>query len=216
MSLVLTILLWILAVVGIILAAVLLVPVHVRAAGQVRGLTASGWARARWGFGFISIKANPETGVALYWLGLRIWRFKFKGHKEPRPEKKKKKRPSSKKRSRAAKTAEADKGFGWFWRNQRMFYWMAGRMYRTLHLKGRIEGTVGLGDPADTAYLWMLLWQLEGRVPGLELSVRCDWQDEELDLNGDVRAWVWPLQVLLVAAFTFLRRDVRRALRSAT
>jgi hypothetical protein len=204
MSLALTILLWILAIVGIILALVLLVPVHVRAQGQVRGLSASGWARARWGFGFISVRASPESGVALYWLGLRIWRFKMKGHKKPRPEKKKKK-----------KEEKADKGSGWFWRNRRMLFWIAGRMYRTLHLKGRIAGTLGLGDPADTAWLWMFLWQLEGRVPGLELSLQCDWQDEELDLDGDVRAWIWPLQVLVVAAFTFLRRDVRRALRSA-
>ena len=201
MSLLLTILLWILAVVGIILAVVLLVPVHIRARGRVQGLSVSGWARARWGFGFISIKADPQTGVALYWLGLRVWRFKMKGHEEPKPEKKKKEK--------------AGRGSGWFWRNRRMLFWMAGRMYRTLHLKGRIAGTVGLGDPADMAYLWMLLWQLEGRVPGLELSVECDWQDEALELDGDVRAWVWPLQVLLVAAFTFLRRDVRRALRPA-
>jgi hypothetical protein len=202
MSLALTILLWILAVVGIILAAVLLVPVHVRAEGRVRGLSAAGWARARWGFGFISIRANPETGVALYWLGLRVWRLKMKGHKKPEPEKKKKEK-------------QADRGFGWFWRNRRMFFWMAGRMYRTLHLKGRMAGTVGLGDPADTAYLWMFINLLEDRVPGLELDVRCDWQDEALDLNGNLRAWIWPVQVLLVAAFTFLRRDVRRVLRSA-
>lgn len=201
MSLLLTILLWILAIVGIILALVLLVPVHVRAQGQVKGLSAFGWARVRWGFGFISIKANPQTGVALYWLGLRVWRFKMKGHKDPKPEKKEEKKP--------------EKGFGWFWRNRRMHSWMAGRMYRTLHLKGKISGTVGLGDPADMAWLWMFLWQLEGRVPGLNLLVECNWQDEELDLNGDIRAWVWPLQVLLVAAFTFLRRDVRRARRSA-
>jgi hypothetical protein len=202
MSLALTILLWILTVIGIILAVVLLAPVHIRAAGRVRGISASGWARARWAFGFISVRADPQNGVALYWLGLRIWRFKFKPHKGPKKAKKKKEK-------------KPDKGFRWFLNNRRMFYWMAGRMYPTLHLKGRIAGAVGPGDPADTAYLWMLLWQLEGRVPGLELSVQCDWQDEELDLDGDVRAWIWPVQVLWVAAFTFLRRDVRRALRSA-
>jgi len=200
MSLALTILLWILAVIGVILAVVLLAPVHIRAAGRLRGISASGWMRARWAFGFIGVKADPQTGVALYWLGLRIWRFKFKGHKKPRSEKKAKKE---------------EKGFGWFWRNRRMLFWMAGRMYRILHLKGWIAGSVGLGDPADTAYLWMLLWQLDGRAPGLELLVQCDWQDEELDLDGDIRAWIWPVQALWVAAFTFLRRDVRRALRSA-
>jgi hypothetical protein len=53
-------------------------------------------------------------------------------------------------------------------------------------------------------------------VPGLELSVECDWVDEALDLDGNIRAWVCPAQVGIVALFTFLRRDVRRVLRSAS
>ena len=62
----------------------------------------------------------------------------------------------------------------------------------------------------------MFLWQVEGWVPGLELLVECDWQEEALDLSGNIRAWICPAHVLLVAAFTLLRRDVRRALRSAS
>jgi len=206
MSLLLTILLWILATVGIILAVVLLAPVSIRAAGRVQGLSASGWARASWAFGFLSFRADSKSGVALYWLGLRIWRFKMKWHKESRPEKKKKEK----------KEKKPDKGFGWFIGNRRMFTWMAGRMFRTLHLRGRISGRVGLGDPADMAWLWMFLWQMEARVPGLELPVECDWQDEVLDLEGNIRAWVVPVHMGIVALFTFLRRDVRRALRSVS
>ena len=90
MALALTILLWILAVVGIILAVVLLAPISLKAAGRVKGISASGWARASWAFGFFSVRADSKAGVALYWLGLRIWRFKMKPHKEPKPKKAKK------------------------------------------------------------------------------------------------------------------------------
>jgi hypothetical protein len=73
---------------------------------------------------------------------------------------------------------------------------------------------LGLGDPADMAALFALLSQAQQRWRRLELDVACDWTEEVIDLEGTVRAVVWPVELAIVLLVVRLRPDVRRALRA--
>ena len=87
-------------------------------------------------------------------------------------------------------------------------------MLSTLHLTGQVKGSLGLGDPADTAWLAVLLMQLESRFERFRWAVQIDYTDEVIDLNGRIQAWLVPGQLILVGLALFLRRDVRMALKT--
>ena len=87
-------------------------------------------------------------------------------------------------------------------------------MLGALHLRGRIEGTVGLADPSDTAILHGMLATVGGGGEQFAIDVDCDWMDETLELDGAVRGFVWPPQAAVVLLVLWVRRDVRRALRA--
>jgi len=64
------------------------------------------------------------------------------------------------------------------------------------------------------AALFALLSQAQDGWRRLELDVACDWTEEVLDLEGAVRAFVWPVELAVVMLVVRLRPDVRRALRA--
>ena len=198
MELALTILAWLGLVLGSLLALLLLVPLDARAEGRIADGELDGRARVRWGGGFLSVRFGPK-GAALHLLGLRVLRLRGGGPEKPRDEDEGK--PG---RHRPA---------GWYWRHRRTL-WRAGlRLLRTAHPRGRIHGRVGLGDPADDAALCAVLSGAAGRWPRLELDVDCDWVEEVVELEGSVRAIVWPLGLAVVLLVVRFSGDVRRALR---
>jgi hypothetical protein len=187
----------------VLLLLALLVPLHARAWGRVRDDRADGRVRVRWGGGVVSFLAAPE-GLELRILGLRVSRLR--GARKERGEKK----PEAKKRDRDGK----QRGPGWAWRHRRTLLRAMGRLLAALHPRGRVAGTVGLGDPMDMAALFALLASADERLRRLELDVACDWTEEVLDLDGTVRVLVWPLELLIVLLVVRLGADVRRALRA--
>ena len=84
MSVVLTILLWLLAIVGGFLLLLVMVPVHIRATGSISGWSVDGRAEGRWGWGFVAVRAARGQGVGLYLLGLRLYRFEADDDKKER------------------------------------------------------------------------------------------------------------------------------------
>ena len=207
MSILLAVLLWIAVVLAGLLLLVLLVPLSVRAHGGVHGERAGGRLDVRWGGGVIRVTAGTEEIGRVRVLGLPLFRVGGGRRREkPRPERKKDERRKEKGSQRRMRLGEA-------WGHRRTL-WMAGRrMLGTLHLRGRIEGTVGLADPSDTAILHGLLATVGGGRR-LAVDVDCDWMDETLELDGTLRGFVWPPQAAVVLLVLWLRRDVRRALRA--
>ena len=90
------------------------------------------------------------------------------------------------------------------------------RFVGLFHIRGIIQGEVGLDDPADTAWLGMLCQLAAARVPGLILALRIDYTGEVLQISGNLRTWLWPAQVVLVAIGQLFRRDVRQLLRATS
>lgn len=203
MDLALTILAWIGIVLGALLGLVLLVPLHARAGGRLSGLRGTGRVRASWGWFALVLRAGPGEGVRIRLFGIPVWRYKGRSH-EPDDE------------AGAGEKAERKPGpsAGQLWRNRRVLWSALLRLVGTLHLRGRLAGRVGLDDPADTAMVDLFLGQLRQRVRAVDWRVQCDYVDEVLELEGQVRMWIWPVQVVWVALVTWLDRDVRRALRA--
>ena len=103
----------------------------------------------------------------------------------------------------------------WFLRHRRTLLRAAMRLLGSFRFDGWIRGSFGTGDPAETATAWALLQVVDGRIPHLHLDVTPRYVDEGWDLEGDVRFGVWPIRTAVAALGLLLRRDVRRAMKTA-
>jgi hypothetical protein len=197
------VLLWTLAAVLAVLLVLLIVPIHVRAEGGIHGMSLSGKAAIRWGWGLVSVRMAPGSGFTLHVLGIRIWTFT--GSDEPEPEK-----PEEPK-----KKGRKGPGLRWFLEYRRHAWKLLKRLLDTLRLRLRVTGELGLGDPADTALLAALLGELERSQELVELEVQPDWLDETIELDGDLGARIWPIHIGLILLGALLRKDTRRMMRAA-
>lgn len=218
MSVLLSILLWILAVLGGLLLALLLLPFGLRAAGSVHQGRADGRFAAGWAWGLISLRLARD-GLTLRLLGLRIHRLQLGGGQRGRArqdeqKQKAEKDKQEKKEKKDKQDAGEQGGARGLLRHRRTLLRMIGRLIRALHVRGRLRGTVGLDDPADTAYVALLLALLAGRTRGLALEVDCDYTDEQIELDGWIGMRIWIIELGLVALGLLLRKRNRRALRA--
>ncbi|MEW6426312.1 MAG: DUF2953 domain-containing protein [Bacillota bacterium] len=82
------------------------------------------------------------------------------------------------------------------------------RLFRSLHLKLRLEGEYGTGDPALTGYLTAALAALNSE--SRDLSLRPNFKEAFLDLRGEFRCRVVPAGLLLHTGGFLLAAPVRR------
>lgn len=193
---------WLAGIVAALALLVLVVPIRVTAAGKLRGLRPSGSLEALWGYGVVGFHARPGEPATLKIFGIPVRRFRKKEEKRPEPEGEKRKKPRKKSR----------RGLRWLWRNRHTFRELWNRAVRSLALQLKVTGCIGVGDPADTAQLQLLLqWAASAsqRIDASELSL--DWTDEVIEIQLTARARVWPAGLLAIFLSTFLRRKVRRA-----
>ena len=167
------------------LLALLVVPFRARALASVHGASPRGELRIDWGWGFLGFEV-ARGGAALRLLGLKVWSFGPRTPGEPKAEEKK---------ERGGAIAALRAGF----RHRRPLFAIASRLALSLHLRLVVRGVVGAGDPADTALLFAALRALE-ELPGVELDLRPEWLDEELevDVRGGARIVVAELLVAVV------------------
>jgi hypothetical protein len=194
------VLLWILVgLIGLILV-LLLIPFHVRAAGQVDDSHWEGSLVARWAWGLVSLRSEGSL-PDLYLLGFRVYRFKKRPAKaRPKPARRKRPRP----------------GLGTLLRHRRTAFALARRLVHALCLRLRLTGTVGLDDPADTAWLMQLLGRLNRSTPAVHVALEPDWLEERLAVQGAFSARIWPIQFALIGLGAYARRDTRLMLRAAS
>ena len=92
---------------------------------------------------------------------------------------------------------------------------MGWRALRALHPEVRVAGTVGLGDPADTATLLTLLAQIDLLTyDGFDLDLRGDFLGETTQLFGHARVWIVPAELGVVLLIWAIQRDTRQVLRT--
>ncbi|BDG02865.1 hypothetical protein AMOR_18610 [Anaeromyxobacter oryzae] len=198
------------AFLGLVLLVVLL-PFRARATGSVHDGAPAGEARVDWALGLLSVDVAARR-AALRVAAIPVARFDLATVRErkkeerrrarPREPRREKRKPGTPARARAV-LAEREALRG-----------IAARLARALHLRVRARGTVGTGDPADTAALIALAAAL-GALPGVELALGADWMEEALELDVELAARIWIAELLVVAAAVLLARRNRRALRAA-
>ena len=199
---------WFFIILGILLALLVLVPVHFRAGGWVEDSDFGGGLMVAWGFGLLSVRASRGQPLSLHLFGFRVAHLRGDRdddrEREPRKDKPRKDKP----RKDKPRKDKRRRGLGWAWRARGVF----ARLLRTLHLRGRLRGAVGTGDPADTALLGAVLHAVTGSLPTVDVAIHPDYLDARLELEGQVRGRLWLLETAVVALACLARRDTRRLL----
>jgi len=211
-DLALTLLLWLLAVLGGLVLLFLLLPVHVSADGQANVVLIDGEAEARWAWGLVSLRLTPERGAWIHLLGrpVRRVRRRASAHREDEADE----APEQTGETPRRRDTGGRRGLGWMLHHRHALLRVVKRLYRAMGVHARLEGALGLDDPAETATLWGLLMQMQGWLPGLELAVRPDFMDEQLDLRGTLRGRIWLAHLLVIVVGQLLRADTRQMLRA--
>lgn len=90
---------------------------------------------------------------------------------------------------------------------------MLRRALRLVHPRVEVRGTLGLGDPADTAWAWTVAHRLGAVLPPwIEIRLEDDLLEVDTHLDGRVEGRVVPAEVLAVAVGWLVRSETRRVL----
>jgi len=196
------VLLWIVAAVGGLITLFVLVPIHLRAEGGVHDQSLEGQVWVRWAWGVLTVGMTPDRTTTVHLLGWRIWTFHQGGSKDkPDPEPKPKKK-------------KAKGWLQWLAQHRQTGLQFVRRLIHTLRLQLQVRGELGLGDPARTALLSRLLWELNRVSPALSINVEPDWMEEHIGLDGALRARVWLAHLGLVLLGGLLNHETRRMIRT--
>jgi hypothetical protein len=224
-DLALTLLLWLLCILGGLLLLFLLLPVHVSADGEANVVLIDGEAEARWAWGLLSLRLTPERGAWVHLLGRPVRRLRRRAGSytdedgdengdEDGDEDGDAEAPEQAEEADEPQGSGGRRGLGWALHHRRALLRVVKRLYRAMGVRARLEGALGLDDPTETAVLWGMLMQVQAWLPGLELAVRPDFMDEQLDLRGTLRGRIWLAHLLLIMAAQLLRADTRQMLRA--
>jgi len=192
-----------------ILALVLLVPFGVSARGAFGEDEVWGVVELCWGSRLMRFRWGTEEETALELCGIRVRRFRAAHEKRE-----------------ATRGEEEDASRDWRrWvgrsRLQRVLRSdprVAGRMLargvRALHPRLRLEGRVGLDDPADTATVLAAVRVLREVLGGpIEVRLFDELLESRTQLFGRVGVRIIPAEVAIVLLGWFFRSETRRLLR---
>lgn len=194
---------WTAIIIGLLLLALLLIPVRIRLRGLADDQKGFGYqAVIDWAFGLIMVYALDGQPVSLFFLGLRVWRFSFKPWKKGKAEKKLKDKLYS---ARAVSR--------WIQKYFRRINLIIKRFARAIFLKGYITGRIGLTDPADTAKIAFFCDRLQIREGRFQLAIACDYGHEMINMKACVQATLIIGYLGLVALRLILERETRIMLR---
>ena len=181
-----------------VVAVVLLVPISARADGALGEDELWGVAELRWGHSIAMVRVGSEVGGQLYLFGIPLFRLPAIS-KPGEDEKKKRKGP------KLGRLLSQD---------PRVLASMMARGLRALHPQLHIGGTVGLGDPADTAFMLTAVRRIDLLVTDrIELDLRDDLLEDTTQLFGRMRAWMIPAEIGLILLLWVIRSESRQVLR---
>jgi hypothetical protein len=200
-----------LTLIVVLLLVLLAVPFRLQAAGDIDDDHISGTAGAAWAWGFIAVRASSNEGASLHIAGMRVARLGADGdHKRKR----KKRRKTDKRTRRRA----GESTFGRWLDRSPLYFRCANRLLRSCRLRIALRGTVGLGDPADTALCIAFLLLVASTAEWAEVQVVPSYIEEALCLSGRTVARVWlghmAFVILATVVLPLLHRAIRRAVSS--
>ncbi|MDX9721563.1 MAG: hypothetical protein RBU37_12510 [Myxococcota bacterium] len=195
-ELVLTVLLWLLAVLGVLLAVLLLLPFRLRADGGVHEGQFFGDARLQWAWGLVGLRYE-QGALAVRVLGVRVGRVRVASSKR--------RKPSKKNKAKRMNLRE------WLKKGPNYLPWIR-RLAKALKLELAIDAELGLDDPSHTALLQQLLQPLSLLGPWLRLRLRLDYLDEKIEIAANLRARVWIIQVSMLLMGMLVNTQARRLL----
>lgn len=200
----LTAFVWTAIVIGLLLLAVLLIPIRIRLSGLVDDQRGFGYQVViDWAFGFLMVYAVDGQPISLFFLGLRVWRFSLKPRKKEKAEKKLK-----------DKLYSAKAVSGWIQKYFQRINLIVKRFARAIFLKGYISGRVGLPDPADTAKIAFFCDRLRIQEGRFQLAIACVYGHEMINMKACAQATLIIGYLGLVALRLILERETRIMLRS--
>lgn len=204
------------AIIGGLVALVLVMPLSARAEAELDGDEGAGWrARIAWAFGVVSLHLDKH-GTIVRVFGLRVARTRWVGETPAEREAKRTRAVKKAAKHEAKKDTKEDSGRGLFWflASRRGLVAIVRRYLRALHLSGRVEGVIGLAQPDQTALLHQVLLLVERNVPTGLVAIDVDWVDELVELEGHVSGWVWLLEIVGITLWFFLHPKWRRVWRA--
>ncbi len=187
------------------IAAVLFVPISVRAEVDAGENVLSGGAELRWGHSIAMVRVSSEAVARFYLFGVRLYSMPvtFDGKDETKIKKKKRRK------KRMGPNLRQLLGDG-----RPILVKMIARGARAFHPHLYIDGTIGLGDPGNTALLLMAARQIDSLVTDrVVLNLRDDYLEDTTQLVGHFNAWIVPTEVVLILLIWLVRSDTRRVLR---
>lgn len=186
---------------GILLAIILLAPIHLEVSGEhAEGFNFLG--RFNWVWGLLSIEIIRSKGIYHWSLG-------GLGLKKSMPKNSKKATPG-KKTSRSTKKRASSFGNISAYLNQQLFAAVKTALFkliRALHLQINLSGTYGFDDPSLTGVVTGLLAALN--TGGGSINLDPDFSRGVADIRGSIRGWFSPLQIIIICVIFFLRKPVR-------
>lgn len=190
---------------GLLLLALVMLPWALVAEAGLRDVTPSGSVQLRWGWRLVTVQVHPNEGLVVRLLGLAVYRRRWgSGRKD--------KAAAAEKKERKKKRTRYRKGLRWALQHRKALSEMLAQLVAACHPTGRLAGTVGLGDPAATAWATGLTAMLSSRCRGCELDLQWDWLDEVVDLELRAGGWLVPAHLLAIAVGWMVRGRTRRAL----
>ena len=172
MDLLASILLTLFAALGVLLAALLVMPLSASVEGAVDAETLQGrlLLRARWAFGLLGLDYAVGRGATLRLFGLPVARVASGG----RSARKAASKPKRAKKPKTSKRPRRKRGARWAWGHRQILLRAALRLLGTLHIRGRVSGVVGLPEPDDTVWLGLALYRVAARLPAGTLDLDLD------------------------------------------
>lgn len=206
------ILLSLLVALGALIGLVLVMPLSVQARGAVSAsaLTATFGLKVRWAFGALGLDVD-RSGQVFRLFGIKVWRSSNRNKTEKKNPRERARQVRRVRRDRKKKRAR-NNGPLWFWHHRDELLKTLLRLLSTLHLRGRVEGLVGLEEPDDTIWLALAIHAVSDRLPEGTLALDVDYADLTLEVEGRLSAWVVPLHLAAVGlALITLNRTTRHA-----
>lgn len=195
------ILLDVLLVIGILLIAILLVPIHFYfQGGYAQRVNFQG--RIRWTGGFLSLDITRSEGKIQTSLGL----LGIKKHMSPGAGTSRKDQKPSPEKGREKSSGNNIMDFI----SRQLFAAvkdLLGKLIRAWHLNINLAGIYGFEDPSLTGIVMGLIATFQYVSGSIDLSP--DFTEAVVDIQGSIRGWFVPLQVLVIALVFIFKKPVR-------
>ena len=190
-----------------LLLLLLVLPLRVHAHGMAGDEELWGSAELRWGPSLVMLRFHSDRGIHIKLLGIPVYRA------DSFPSRSKKKKGKKPKKEKARKKRSLRESLESFAEDRHLLFDMAARALRALHASLYIGGRMGLADPSKTALALASIRELDRRLPeAIELDLWDDYIEDTLQLEGRLKAWLVPLEAVLIALGWLIRADSRRVL----